>query len=174
MEESDPPNPVEVFELYDEFGTTSRFNGIEFGGVYNCWCRNFGVNIFGRVAAGSNHNEVRINGQTAIDNVVQPTPGGILAQTSNIGSYSEDIGSLSTQFGFNLNAWLMPGLQANVGYSGLYWGNVARAGEQIDLNVNPNLFPEPTAPVGTIGARPTRELSDFFAHGLNVGLTFSR
>jgi hypothetical protein len=49
---------------------------------------------------------------------------------------------------------------------------VARPGDQIDLDVDPVQFPPPT---GT-GARPQFLLrtSDYWAQGINLGLTYSR
>ncbi|MEZ6086668.1 MAG: BBP7 family outer membrane beta-barrel protein [Pirellulaceae bacterium] len=74
---------------------------------------------------------------------------------------------------FNVNVILYNGLSANVGYSAFYWGNVSRAGEQIDIRNNPNLtFRPPPVPVGTIGSQHFNTLSDLVAHGLNVGIAY--
>jgi hypothetical protein len=166
----------DIFDIYDEFGTSSRFHGIEVGfeGDFRCSKNNL-LNIFSRVAVGMNTNNISIAGQT-IDTIAAVTTtrdGGILAQASNIGTSSHRQASLAAEFGLNLRTKWTSHLSSNVGYSCLFWGNVARPGEQIDMNVNPNLFPPPTAVPGTIGAQRTHRLSDFFAHGLNAGLTYS-
>ena len=76
--------------------------------------------------------------------------------------------SLVTQLGFDASMKLTSCLYVNAGYSFLYWGDVVRAGEQIDSRLQPGLFPAYTVPAGTIGALPTHKLSDFYAHGLRA------
>lgn len=164
-------NPINQFDIVDQFDTTSRFHGIEFGLNYACQREHLGFDVFGQLAIGNNHNAVRINGQTLIDNVPAGSAGGILAQPSNIGLQEDNSAALAAHFGFNLNARLFSNLTASIGYSGMFWGDVVRAGEQIDLNVHPGLFAPATAPAGTTGARPTGAQDNYFAHGLNVGLT---
>jgi len=64
-------------------------------------------------------------------------------------------------------------LKARVGYSLLWVNRVARAGEQIDPVVNVTQFPILSGNGPLIGkARPALKLAetDFWAHGLNVGL----
>jgi hypothetical protein len=60
-----------------------------------------------------------------------------------------------------------------VGYSLIYWSSVARAGDQISLDVNqtylPRAFDDPEGP-----ARPAfawRD-TDFWAQGINLGLDY--
>ncbi|MEM6777380.1 MAG: BBP7 family outer membrane beta-barrel protein [Planctomycetota bacterium] len=168
-------DPADTFDIVDAFEADSRFDGIEFGLEYGGWYKNVGFGTYGRLSAGLNSNSVGINGSTTIDGVLQADPGGILTQRTNIGRTHEDVAAFSAQFGFNFYARLTPCLTANVGYSGLYWSNVVRAGEQIDLNVSGDLFPPVLAatPAGTIGAQRTGTTSDLFAHGLNAGLTFA-
>ncbi len=161
------------FDVHDWFDARSKFNGLELGIVYECCHDWYSFDAFGRVGVGANQNSVGINGVTAIDGVVQADPGGILAQASNIGTHDQTVASLMAQLGFNVNVCLTHHLSANAGYSFLYWGNVARAGEQIDKHVHPGLFPPYTAVPGTIGALPTHKLSDYYAHGLNFGLTYA-
>lgn len=161
------------FEIDDYFRTNSRFDGLEIGFDWQGQCSHFCFNAYSRIAAGINNNDIQIAGQT-IDNTAGPfvtREGGILAQASNIGNHDCNVGSLVAQLGFSGSAQLTNCISANVGYSMLYWGNVARAGEQIDVRLNDGLFPPPTAPVGTIGALPTYKLADLVAHGLTLGLT---
>ncbi len=162
---------VDRFDVHDAFAARSIFNGLELGIDYDCFRKSYGFTVFSRIGVGANQNRVQINGSTFIDGARQSDAGGILAQASNIGTREHTVASLMAQLGLNLNVQLTQRLYGNVGYSFLYWGNVVRAGEQIDLNVHPGLFPPYTAVPGTIGALPTHKVSDFFAHGLNVGLT---
>jgi hypothetical protein len=58
-----------------------------------------------------------------------------------------------------------------VGYTFLYWGEVLRAGNQIDQVVNTNLLPPATGPVSG-PLRPAARLADssFWAQGISLGL----
>ena len=47
------------------------------------------------------------------------------------------------EIGFTLGYDLTSRLKATVGYTLLYWSNVARPGDQIDLNVDSRQFPPP-------------------------------
>ena len=57
-----------------------------------------------------------------------------------------------------------------VGYSLIYWSNVVRPGDQIDLNVNPDLLPPAMDNPGMLS--PTFAMNDsaFWAQGINLGL----
>ena len=62
-------------------------------------------------------------------------------------------------------------LRAYAGYTFLYWDQVVRAGQQVDLTVNPNLLPPVTAPVsGPLRPAPRLENSSFWAQGIDFGL----
>ena len=163
------------FDIYDQFSTRNSFNGFEFGLDTSYCCHLVSFGGFGRIAAGMTTNDIQIAGQTidVINSVTTIRNGGILAQSSNIGNYQQNVASFVAETGFNLNAKVTSRISARAGYSVLYWGNVARAGDQIDLHVNPDLFPPTTAVPGTIGAQPTFKLTDYFAHGLNAGITAS-
>ena len=73
---------------------------------------------------------------------------------------------------------LTPSLSLVAGYTFLYMNTIARPGNQIDRTINPTGIPsfsgEPPASLAG-PARPafTFNGSDFWAQGLNVGLTFS-
>ena len=57
-----------------------------------------------------------------------------------------------------------------VGYSFIYWSNVSRPGDQIDLNVSPSQFP-PYDETATMPAF-VQHTTDFWAQGINVGLDY--
>lgn len=162
--------PAFQFLVDDRFTTENGFNGLEFGFEAGVAYEFLRLDIFARLAAGATNSTVDISGATSFNGATQP--GGILAQASNIGTYEELNASFITELGFNLNVHLHKRLSANVGYTMMYWSNVARAGDQIDLAVNPDLFPPAIAPLGTIGSQPTGRMRDFFAHGLTAGLAY--
>lgn len=161
------------FDIFDDFRTDSEFHGIEFGIDTGFRWSNNCINAFGKFAAGVNQNFVAIDGGTTdlIAGQTSVRDSGILAQSSNIGTSDCNVASMVVELGFNLQRQLTNCMSANVGYSVLYWGNVSRAGQQIDLRVNPDLFPPPLVGAEGIGAQRTHALSDYFAHGFNGGVT---
>ncbi len=74
---------------------------------------------------------------------------------------------ISLNLGYNIT----PRLRALVGYTFLYWTNVGRPGDQIDLLLNPSQFPP-----GTLSGAPRPAFnyndSDFWAQGLNFGAEY--
>ncbi len=64
-------------------------------------------------------------------------------------------------------------LWARCGYSFIFWSKVARAGDQIDPTVNPNLLPPEAVPF-TGPDRPAFAFRDtsFWAQGVNLGLDY--
>ena len=65
-----------------------------------------------------------------------------------------------------------PSIRIHAGYSFLYWTNVARAGDQIDLNVDARQLPTRAGP--GVGVQPAFVLrtNDFWAQGVNFGVQF--
>ena len=95
----------------------------------------------------------------------------MLAQGTNIGTFTSNNFALIPQFDFTLGYDLTCRLRATVGYTFMYWTRVARPGDQIDTSVNLSQL----GPNGLVGApRPavTGTTSDFWAQGLNVGLAY--
>jgi hypothetical protein len=68
-----------------------------------------------------------------------------------------------------LGVQVFGGLRAFVGYDLLYWSDVARPDEQIDLVVNPTQIP-PGNLVGVARPAPTGQTSDLFLQGLSAGV----
>lgn len=162
------------FDLNDNFDTRNRFNGGQIGldAEYRsgCWF----VGATGKVALGSTRQGVTINGNT--DGEVPggtrvSNPGGLLALPTNIGNHSRSEFSVVPEFGLNAGMQVGEHVRFGVGYSILYWTHVARAGEQIDTNVNTSQLP-PGSLVGE--GRPTFNFhnSDYWAQGVNFFLEF--
>ena len=103
-------------------------------------------------------------------------PGGLLAQSTNIGHHSNDKFAAVPELDLNIGYQINDHWRAFVGYSFLYASNVVRPGDQIDRRVNPNLIPVigggATTPTGPSNPMVTGAHSDFWAQGANVGLEF--
>jgi len=171
---SQNPNlPVgSTFVVTDRFSTQNNFYGGQIGGIGEYRIGRWSVDLRTTVAFGVTQQSVDISGTTltqAPGLAPQLSQGGLLAQSSNIGHHTHDQFSVVPEIGINLGYQFTNHIRGFVGYNFLYWSSVARAGNQVDPVVNPNLLP-PSQPGGP--ARPTFEPhgSDFWAQGINFGL----
>jgi hypothetical protein len=96
--------------------------------------------------------------------------GGLLALQSNIGHFSRDHTVVIPEFGLKVGYAVTSCLRVYAGYSLLYWGDVARAGNQVDLNINPRLLPPVMSPVGALRPAARFEDSGFWAQGIDLGV----
>ncbi len=156
----------------EQFRTENRFDGLQLGIIHKVAMNRASLESTLRVAVGNNSQRVNISGDTAITKlgVTQTFPGGLLTQTSNLGSYREEDFTMIPELGVTLGVRVTSWFHATLGYSLLYFPNVVRAADQIDSNVNPNLIPEPSNPVtGSLQPRFRLVETDYWAHGLSFG-----
>ncbi len=162
------------FQVLDRFRTENDFHGGRVGAAAEMSRGRFFADVSGSVAFGVTHSVVEISGSTVITlpgaaPVTQPR--GLLAQTTNIGRYTSDEFAVVPEVSFRVGMRVTDHLRAYAGYTFLYWSNVARPGNQIDLGLNPTQIPTG----GLVGApRPVflRHDSDLWVQGLNLGLEF--
>lgn len=159
--------------LFDQFGTRNTFNGAEFGIFFqrrlnDCWA----LDLTAKGALGQVNSSIGIAGQTR----TTPAAGtstfadvGLLAQTTNSGQFSQSEFTAIGDFSLNLRRELPCGWRANLGYSLIVWGDVLRAGDQIDLNVNTSQIP-PGALTGDPRPLVPFASTNFWAHGLQIGV----
>jgi hypothetical protein len=157
----------------DLFHTRNDFNGGELGFATQ-WHRNrWSLETTLKLGIGQTSTQVLVNGWTTVvaNGTNAAYTGGLLALPSNIGTYNSQQFSMMPEIGFTLGYDLTPRLKATAGYTLLYWSDVARPGDQIDLNVDSRQFPPPTT---TTATKPEFVLhtSDFWAQGLNLGLDY--
>jgi hypothetical protein len=128
------------------------------------------LGLLGKLAVGDNHQVVAADGSTTVTVPGQApvvSPGGLLALSSNSGHFSRDRVSLVPEFGVNLGYQVTPHLRVFTGYTLLYWFDVVRAGDQVDLTVNPNLLPPVTGAVaGPPRPAPRFQTTDLWVQGL--------
>lgn len=163
-----------TLEEFDRFATRNEFHGVQLGMLTGLRRNRWTVEVVGKVALGSNHSQVAINGSTTVtvpDPDTATTPYGLLALPSNSGVRTRDAFTLIPELGVTLGYDLTSCLRATVGYTLLYWGEVARPGEQIDLDVNLSQVP-PNILVGP--ARPEFRWvgSDLWVQGFSAGLHY--
>jgi hypothetical protein len=166
---------TEAFAIDDNFRTHNSFHGGELGLKFEFQRNRWGLELFPRVALGSTHQEVNINGTTvATDSTgVQTTSqGGLLAQPTNSGTHVQDMFSVVPEIDVNMSWQATPHTKLVVGYSFLYWNNVVRVGDQIDTAVNSTTLPNSPIPATGDTTRPRFTFAEtgFWAQGLNAGV----
>lgn len=159
--------------VQDRFNTNNDFYGGLIGGYYE---RRFGsmfVGVRSSIALGLSHQEIGINGSTTFIPPGQTFPGGLLTQNSNIGSYTNDEFAVMPEVGVRFGAQITPRFRGFVGYDWLYWSTVSRAGDQIDLNLNPNQLPPAQQPyAGPAFPAVRTNVTDFWLQGISIGGEF--
>jgi hypothetical protein len=166
--------PGTRFVLRDSFRTENRFYGGQFGLASQVRRGRLWLDVVGKLGIGSTHEVVSIDGRTTVTALGQgPTtrPGGLLALTSNSGRFVSDEFTLVPELGIRLGYQVGGGLRVFVGYDLLYWSEVPRPGEQVDLAINTTQIP-PGNLVGVSRPAPTGRDTDLFLHGLSAGLEF--
>ena len=165
-------------DVVDLFHTRNDFNGINLGFATQWHQNRWSLDTSLKLGIGRTSTQVLINGWTTVvpNGTGTPIPltGGLLALPSNMGTHYSEQFSMMPEVGFTVGYDLFPRLKATVGYTLLYWGGVARPGDQIDPNVDSRQFPSPSHPNPTGYTQPAFVLhtSDFWAQGLNVGLDY--
>lgn len=162
-----------AFLIRDLFDTENDFHGVDFGTTLSfckgCWS----LDVLSKVAFGNTHSVTTIDGSTVITENNQSTTftGGLLAQRTNIGTFENDEFAVVPELGVTVGYQVNPCWRVTFGYSFIYWSKVARAGDQVDRDLNPNLLP-PEDPVATTHLRPEFDFryTDFWAQGMNAGL----
>ncbi len=168
-------NPGATFVVQDSFATRNRFNGVNLG---MAWERRFGgaffLNVRGSVGLGNTNTTVDINGSTTTNSagVTNTSVGGLLAQPSNIGRYELNKFAVVPEVTARLGVQLTDNIRIYGGYNFLYWSNVVRPGDVIDLRVNGSQLPPRTNQTGELFPRFEPKYSDFWAHGVQFGLQF--
>lgn len=163
------------FDITDRFETRNQFNGGELGILWQGRRGIWSLDALMRIAIGANHQTVTISGDTtSVDNGTTTTAStGIYTQRTNIGTFDRDQFIMIPEFGLTLGYQLTRRARLTVGYSLIYWNNVVRPGDQIDTDINPNLFaPEQVPFTGPL--RPQFQFvdSDYWLQGLNFGAEY--
>jgi hypothetical protein len=166
--------PGGMFTVEDRFNVHNRFYGGQIGTITQYQLGQWSFDFITKLAIGNTRQTVDITGSTIINDPrtgVSQFNGGLLAQNSNIGHYSRNQFGFVPEVNLNVGYQLTDHCRLYVGYNFLYWTNVVRPGNQIDLAVNTAQLPPPQAGGP---ARPAFAFhgSDFWAQGVNFGLEF--
>jgi hypothetical protein len=169
----DPEVPGE-FDLSDSFTTRNAFHGLDFGVIWEASWHCWSLELLSKMAVGNIRQKLDINGRTytSINGVeIRADRGGLLALESNIARRARNQFAVVPEAGFTLGYQFTRNLRGTFGYTVVYVGNVIRAGDQIDTDVNPDLIPEVQDPVtGALRPRFLFDTRDYWAQSLNFGL----
>lgn len=162
--------PGTTFTISDAFRTTNQFHGGDIGLAGRAYRDRVFVQANARLGIGANVRDLTAQGSTLIALPGQTAvglPGGLLVPGGGR-SYSDTHFALVPELGLNLGYQLSERLDIFVGYNVLWWTNVIRAGDQVDLRVNPALL---APPVGG-PAIPPAAVSDttIWVQGISFGL----
>ena len=96
--------------------------------------------------------------------------GGLFSQESNIGKNDHSGFAAIPEIDLNLGYGLTPNLDITVGYTFIWVSNVLRAAESIDRTVHEG-FVLDVVPLDSNRPQVSFDDSDYFIHGLNLGVT---
>jgi hypothetical protein len=172
-----PVPPPDIISITDRFNTRNEFYGGQVGARGEFRRGRWRLDLLGKLALGSTHESVSINGstkRTSSDGVTVAGPGGLLALATNSGLSSRNRFTVVPEVGAHIGLQISRHLSVRAGYTVLDWDRVARPGNEMNLVVNPAQVPSSVL-FGTGGpAQPARLLrdSDFWAQGLDCSLEF--
>ena len=158
-------------EVFDSFDTQNQFHGGELGLQTELASGPWSINIITKAAIGNNRQGLEIEGETRAigTGAAALSPGGLFAQPTNIGRFSDDRFSVlpeaSVTFGYQITRCV----RLTGGYNFVYLNHVLRAAEQIDRSINQTQFDNGTL-VGD--ARPAQTINEgeFWMHGVSTGI----
>lgn len=166
--------PGTQIHVEDAFISHNEFHGADVGLRTELIGPRWSLELLTKVAVGNVRRENSVRGfrTTTVPGLPPNTvPGGLLALSSNLGTRTSDDWIAVPELGVNLGWRLSEAVRLRVGYTILYWEETARAGSQIDLNVNPNLIP-PVVAGGPQQPAPLDRRSDLWVQMLNLGVEF--
>ena len=172
-----PNSPGNVLASEDDFGTENAFYGGDFGFRTRFVWEDFTLGLLTKLAVGSVNRDVKIvGGQLSTAPGLAPVSreGGLLALSSNIGDYHSHDWALVPELGATLGWQATPNVRLTLGYSVLWLDRIARAADQIDLNVNPTFLPTATGTPSGV-SRPTFLLTrnDVWIQSIDFGVEFT-
>ncbi len=167
--------PVQI-EVSDSFRNANRFYGGQVGLKSALVCDRWLLQSTLKAAFGVIHEELTVDGFSTLTSGVTRSvvPGGLYANSANIGKYSNDefgfIPEVSLSLGYQWSSWF----STRVGYNGLYINRVARPGDQYTTTVNPGVIPTNFGygQGGNVAVpSPILSQTDFYLQGVSLGFT---
>jgi hypothetical protein len=154
-----PDGTVETFN--DQFSTQNTFHGGHIGFTSDitrgCW-------TFSTLSKVSIGNMRQVGTVAGSGNNLQNNQG---FYARNIGTQTRDVFTFLPEAGAKLRYQVTEKMMFNVGYSFLFFPDVAMSSGLIDTNIDITPIAAPTAP------QPRFANDSFYLHGIDLGLSFS-
>jgi hypothetical protein len=162
--------PPSTTTVNDSFRTGNNFYGGNLGAETELKFGKFIVDMRGKCALGVNTERIDVAGSTVIGS--NSFPAGILAQSSNIGTHRSNRFAVVPEGDLNIGYQLTDWCRVYAGYTFLYWSNVVRTGDQVDLRIDPKQIPKVGVPYNYTAQHPMVpfKTTDFWAQGVNFGM----
>jgi hypothetical protein len=159
----------------DRFTAQNNFHGGDFGIKTEYSTGPWSFELLTKLAVGNTQRSIGIHGTTTTTvpgSAAVTQPGGFLALSSNTGVFNSNDWMAIPEIGLNMHWAINDNIKLGLGYSFLYWSQIAHGADQVSLNLNPNLFPPPTP--GATPLSPTFQLnkSEIWIQSVSLGLEF--
>ena len=154
-----PDGTVQTFN--DQFSTQNTFHGGHIGFTTDITRGYWTFSTLSKVSIGNMHQVGIVAGSG--DNLQNNQ--GLYAR--NVGTQTRDVFTFLPEAGAKLRYHVTEKVMFNVGYSFLFFPDVARSGGLIDTNIDITPTGAPTAP------QPRFANDSFYLHGIDLGLAFS-
>ena len=158
----------------DTFRTQNQFIGGVLGLRGSYTTGRVSVDMTGRVALGATHQTETVTGGFYSIGQSGPYvtgPAGIFAQPANEGRTSRDRFSVVPDVQIKIGYALTPRIRATIGYDFMYFSGVMRPTDQMSHYIpKGQTFQQGGKNVSTTSPARLSDSSDFFAHGLCLGL----
>jgi hypothetical protein len=163
-----------AFAVTDQFDSRNDFHGLDLGVTGLIANGPWKFEWLAKAAVGATLTDISINGSTVTTagGTTTAAAGGLLALPTNIVSFGQDRISVVPELSARLGYQITPQLRAFAGYNFIYWTGVVRPGGIVDTTVNPTQLP-PGALVGAARPAPRADPTDYWVHGVNVGVAFN-
>lgn len=168
------------FEFEDVFDVYNEFHGAELGLLSEFDRGPFTLSLMGKLSMGNMRETLTIFGRssrTPPAGVATNFTGGLLALPTNMGTYTKDDFAIIPEAEFKLTCRITERLEASIGYSFMFWSDIAMAGQQVDMSVAnmPTVNASQLMGGGLVGpANPAFggiQDTDFWIHALSIGFT---
>jgi len=164
-------------DLFDRFEASNRFQGLVLGVDYTETVGILNLHARGTLGLGNNRTEVAIDGRTVTTVPVPGLPddtaifdGGLLAQTTNIGTHSRNRFVVMPEAFLGVSARFNYGWELKAGYQLIYWSDAAQSVNQMDRRVS-QFPPEPPAGIGAPVV--LMDSGGVLIHGLQTGISLT-
>lgn len=163
-----------VINVSDAFVTSNNFFGGNIGISMESNRGRWFLTTAAKLGIGGTNQSVNIAGSTSITQPGDRTStesGGLLALPTNMGRYTHNSFGLVPHLELRLAYMLTPRMRWTLGYDVMYWSQVVRPGDQIDLFVNPTQASGQHLQ-GTPGPLFPFKETDLWIQGISTGFEF--